>query len=165
MSIGLIGDHVAGLNEHFGKSMYAFQLLEWVAWVPKDQLYLMTLENFAADPVGEYEALLQWMGLPIYDDTGDHGPRQANQPYNGFRSRDELARALEGKRNAAKASDARQQRYDDQVVPVLGLIEEAFQIHNQYLQVLLTGTMGDGKWADISALLEYGARNARSAPT
>ena len=122
--------------------MYAIQLLEWMAWIPRDQLYLMTLENCAANPVGEFEALLEWMGLTAYGESG-------------FRDREQLAKVLEHKANVAHMDKEKQSLYDREVAPNLKYAEALFKIHNQYLHTLLAGYKGDGAWESISALLEH----------
>ena len=122
--------------------MYAIQLLEWMAWIPKDQLRLITLENYAANPLGEFEALLEWMGLVAYGRAG-------------FRDREELTKLLEHKSNVAYMDKERQSLYDLEVAPNLKHAEDMFRIHNQYLHTLLAGYNGDGDWGGVSALLDH----------
>jgi hypothetical protein len=63
-------------SSHFGKSMYAHQLIRWFQLFDPSQFYIMLLENFSKDPVGEMELLLKWLDLPAYGPDGYASPQE-----------------------------------------------------------------------------------------
>ena len=58
---------------HVVKSLYAYQFLLWFSYFPKDSFFIFTIEQYKKNPIGVLEALLNFMGLPLYDPEGKVG--------------------------------------------------------------------------------------------
>lgn len=58
---------------HVVKSLYAYQFLMWFSYFPKSDFFIFTIEQYRKNPVGVTEALLNFMGLPLYDPSGKLG--------------------------------------------------------------------------------------------
>ena len=71
---------------HFGKSAYAQQLIRWYTRFHHSQIYVLVLENFEKDPIGQMELLFTWLGVPTY------GPE-------GFASKESLFHVTQKKHN------------------------------------------------------------------
>ena len=69
---------------HVVKSLYAYQFLLWFSYFPKDSFFIFTIEQYKKNPIGVLEALLNFLGLPLYDPEGKCG----------FRSKKELLDVL-----------------------------------------------------------------------
>ena len=69
---------------HVVKSLYAYQFLLWFAYYPKSDFFIFTIEQYKKNPIGVLEALLNFLGLPLYDPEGKYG----------FRSKKELLNVL-----------------------------------------------------------------------
>lgn len=58
---------------HVMKSLYAYQFLLWFSYFRKEQFFVFTMEDLMKSPIGTFERLLDFLGLPLYDSTGKHG--------------------------------------------------------------------------------------------
>lgn len=58
---------------HVVKSLYAYQFLMWFAYFPKSDFFIFTIEQYRTNPIGVTEALLDFLGLPLYDPSGKLG--------------------------------------------------------------------------------------------
>lgn len=58
---------------HVVKSLYAYQFLMWFEYFPKSSFFIFTIEQYRKNPVGVTEAILNFMGLPLYDPEGKFG--------------------------------------------------------------------------------------------
>lgn len=55
---------------HVVKSLYAYQFLMWFSYFPKSDFFIFTIEQYRKNPIGVLEALLDFLGLPLYDPDG-----------------------------------------------------------------------------------------------
>jgi len=55
------------------KSLYAYQFLLWFSYFRKEQFFIFTIEEFRKNPIGTFERLLDFLGLPLYDPSGQSG--------------------------------------------------------------------------------------------
>jgi len=58
---------------HVVKSLYAYQFLMWFEYFPKSSFFIFTIEQYRKNPIGVTEAILDFMGLPLYDSSGKNG--------------------------------------------------------------------------------------------
>ena len=64
---------------HVVKSLYAYQFLMWFSYFPKANFFIFTIEQYRKNPIGVTEALLNFMGLPLYDPAGKLGFKDKEQ--------------------------------------------------------------------------------------
>jgi hypothetical protein len=67
---------------HVVKSLYAYQFLMWFEYFPKSSFFIFTIEQYRKDPIGVTEAVLDFMGLPLYDPAGKYGFKDKQQLIN-----------------------------------------------------------------------------------
>ena len=60
------------LLAHVVKSMYYYQLRKWFQHFKRDQFFIFSLEEYVNDSIGTIERLLDFLGLPLYDETGKY---------------------------------------------------------------------------------------------
>ena len=58
---------------HLVKSLYVYQFLLWFAFFPKSDFFIFTIEQYRKNPIGVTEAIMNFMGLPLYDPSGKKG--------------------------------------------------------------------------------------------
>jgi hypothetical protein len=135
-------------SSHFGKSLYAHQLLRWYQRFAFRSVYVMTLENFVAEPRREVDLLLRWLGLSTY------GPE-------GFPSPEALLKATQKKYNV---HDIPEDIMREQVAPLKVEITSFFQQSVRDLYALLQSglaskkeepqpTPGNVTWKEVSELV------------
>lgn len=134
-------------STHFGKSMYAHQLVRWYQQFDARNLYLMTLENFVREPLREMDLFLRWLGVPTYGS-------------DGFASPESLLNATRVKYNVHEIP---RNIIEKQVEPVKAEIEAFFQPSIRDLFALLRPIASDKQplkplphqvsWSDVSELI------------
>jgi hypothetical protein len=67
---------------HIMKSLYAYQFLMWFEYFPKSSFFIFTIEQYRKDPIGVTEAVLDFMGLPLYDPESKLGFKDKQQLIN-----------------------------------------------------------------------------------
>jgi len=80
-----------GMLAHVVKSMYSYQIMNWFHHFPKRNFFFLTLEQYVANPIGTYQKVLRFLGLPLYDSKG----------VKGFKDRDALVNVLRRVKNVA----------------------------------------------------------------
>ena len=109
-------------SAHVGKSMYAYQLLHWMASIRKSQIYVMVLDNFVADPLRELQLFFNFLKVPLYGEYGYKGP-------------DRLLKIATEKHNVHPVPA---KLYKEEVAPRLEGLAAAFEPSIQQLCVLLS---------------------------
>ena len=66
----------------------------WFEYFPKADFFIFTIEQYRKNPIGVTEALLNFLGLPLYDPTGKMG----------FKDKDALINVLSVVMNETPAS-------------------------------------------------------------
>jgi hypothetical protein len=62
-----------GMIAHLVKSMYAYQIMTWFHYFPRNHFHFVTLEQYIERPLATYERALDFLGLPLYDPAGAAG--------------------------------------------------------------------------------------------
>jgi hypothetical protein len=58
---------------HVVKSLYAYQFLMWFEYFPKSSFFVFSVEEYKKNPIAVTEAILNFLGLPLYDPDGRMG--------------------------------------------------------------------------------------------
>ena len=58
---------------HVVKSLYVYQFLMWFEYFPRSSFFVFTTEDYRKNPIGVLEALLNFLGLPLFDPDGRMG--------------------------------------------------------------------------------------------
>jgi hypothetical protein len=113
---------------HVAKSLYVYQLMVWFSLFPRENFYILTLEAFAKNPVGELEKILDFLGLPLYDPQGKFE--------FGWPNRSAVLNELQWLKNWSPKGT----RFEQDVTPaVKKSLNDFFEPHNRLLDELLAG--------------------------
>lgn len=120
-----------GICSHVGKSLYAMTLVHWLARVPRANLHVLALEDFAADAAARFADLVTFLGLPLFDAPGG---------LDGFASERALRDVLEVRYNENRPPAS---VVEVQIGPARALLDAFFLEPNAHLQLLLCGEVRD----------------------
>lgn len=67
---------------HVVKSLYAHQIIMWLEYFPRSSFFVFTVAEYRKNPIGVMEALLNFLGLPLYDPDGKMGFTDRQQLVN-----------------------------------------------------------------------------------